>query len=308
MAQDSDDDESDCNVDASFHQDVSFTSHTGDLFIHNVEEKKDDDDDKREGEIGNDILSTMSSLDDLKFLISALNQERAKYSSGLNRLWAVIPKNSWREVRRADFVKWLTERLQFDNHVLGNGTFVLKITPSAGEELLGRLKASLQDYQVQPSTAVPRSQALIAASVDAVTKDGLSRSKNLPPPASLECALGFDLTSNMEKLTVEDQPDQPPKQLLLGASRSSFGASRPSLDASVCDPGGLHLPGHETPMPRSGPMCLSSTDHTVVSRSRNSSISVPMSVAPMQNLEFVETYVSFVVEYSGVLFFSLSHS
>lgn len=290
MDQDSDDDESECNVDSSFHQDVSFTSHTGDLFIHSSEEKKEDDDTEKEE--GNEILASMSSLDDLKFLISALKHEKTKPFFGRNGLWAVVPKRSWSMDRRSAFVNWLENSLQFLVSVLGDGIIVLKISASSGEELLGRLKSSLQEYRDRPSVVVPPSQVLVDSSV-AETKVSLSRSRKPILSSPLECALDFDLTSNLEKLTVADKPDEPHQQLLLCASRASIGSSRPSFDPSTCEPGDLYLPGHETPMPRSGQMCISSTDHTVASRSRNSSISVPMSVAPMQNLEFVETYVPF---------------
>lgn len=300
MDQDSDDDESECNVDSSFHQDVSFTSHTGDLFIHSTEEKKDDDD--YENDEGNEILASMSSVDDLKFLISALRHEKTKPFCGNNGLWNVLPKKTWNMDRRSAFVNWLSNSLQFLVCSLGNGIIVLKISASSGEELLGRLKSSLQEYQDRPSIVVPPSQVLVAPSV-ATAEVSLSRSKKPSLTSSLECALDFDLTSNLEKLTVADKPDQPPQQFLLGACRTSIGSSRASFDPSTCEPGDLHLPGHETPMPRSGQMCISSTDHTVASRSRNSSISVPMSVAPMQNLEFVETYVRLAWEFFFSFFY-----
>ena len=284
------DDESECNVETSFQQDVSFTSHTGDLFIHSAEEKKDDDDDDDDNKQGNEILSSMSSLDDLKFLISTLKSEKANQFRGRG-IWTVVPRNSWDMARRSAFVNWLTECLQFDVSSLGNGLIVLKISKSSGEELLGRLTLSLQEYQDGPTISVPPSPVLIASSIDTTKAGRLSRSQKPASAPSLECSLAFDLTSNLEKLTVEDKPDQPPQQLVLGAPRASFGSSRSSFDRSVCEPGDLHLPGHETPMPRSSQMCISSTEHTVTSRGRNSSISVPMSVAPMQNLEFVETYV-----------------
>ena len=283
LHQESDDDESEENANSSFQNDVSFTSHTGDAFMHVSEEKKDDD-----MQQDNEIIADMSSLDDLKFLIHALEQEQTKPLFGGKSLWTVVPKQTWHITRRSGFVKWLTAGLQFVVSPVGNGLNVLKIPACKGRELLGRLKSTMDDCQDQFVDTSPPSQVLIASAVGAPkTCSRRILHKSVPSPAP-DCALEFDLSSGLEKLSVHEKPESSSHQPFPDISRSSFGSARLSFDPSVYEPGVLELPGHETPAPRNQ-MLISSAEHTIGSRCRNSSISVPMSVAPMQNLEFVET-------------------
>lgn len=283
MHPESDDEESDGNVNSSFNQhDASFTSQPGDAFLPDAGEKKDDDETE-----GNEILASMTSLEDLDFLIKSLEKSKKKPSFFGSNLWTVIPDKAWHTARRSAFVKWLTESLHFAVDHIGNGLSTLRIPSNKGRELLDRLKLSKEEYRDKSFAVVPPSQVLIASTTDSA-KPGRSRTPCAPlPPPVPERTLDFDLALDLDKLTVNDRPDKPAQQPLLGKLRSSFGSSRPSFDPSVCDP--LELPGHETPAPRSSQMVVASTDHTMGGSGRSSGISLQMSVAPMQTLEFVET-------------------
>ena len=294
MNQDTDDDESEGHVESSFQHDVSFTSHTGDNnFLEESEEKKDDDDNHQ----GNVVLSTMPSLDDLKFLIHSLNQSKSRPLFGTKNLWTVVPKKEWHVTRRSSFMSWLTDVLHFVANPVGNGLTVLRIPACKGRDLLERLTASLNEFQERPVEIDTPSQVLITSSNGDQKHRDKSRASRQEPNHT-HCAQHFDLASDLEKLTVVDKVEAPPQQLLLNkTSRSSLGSSRPSFDTaprpsfdpSMCEPDTLYMMGHETPAPRACQMVLSNTDQSFGTRNRNSSISVPMFVAPMQNLEFVET-------------------
>eukprot|EP00977_Amphora_coffeiformis_P006730 scaffold1484_cov173-Amphora_coffeaeformis.AAC.8 len=296
MNHDTDDEDSEGHIESSFQHDVSFTSHTGDhTFLEESEEKKEDDDRQH----GNEILSTMPSLDDLKFLIHSLNQSKDRPLFGGKNLWTVVPKKEWHVTRRSSFMGWLTNVLHFVANPVGNGLTVLRIPACKGRDLLERLSASLKEFHERPVEIVPPSQVLIASSIgDRKQQDRNRASRPLFPPHHNQCPLDFDLASDLEKLTVADKVEPPSQQLLLNnTSRLSFGSSRPSFDTaprpsfdpSVCEPDTLYILGHETPAPRACQMVMSSTDQSMGTGNRNSSISVPMSVAPMQSLEFVET-------------------
>lgn len=277
MNQESDEEESEANVDTSFEHDVSFCSQSGKAFFAEDEEKKEDEETQ-----GNEILASMPAYEDLKFLVNALNQEKSKALFGGKHMWTVVPKQSWSMVRRSAFIIWLTDKLHFTLSPVGNGLNVLKIPAVKGRKLLDDLYEALQEYQGQPRETEPPSQVLIA-SVSSNHKRGTYRSSALAQPPT-HCALEFDLASNLEKLTVEDKPQlqQQQQQSSLDTSRLSFGSARPSFE-----PGALHLPGHETPAAPRAPMVVASAEPSL--RGRNSSLSTTMSVAPMQNLEFVET-------------------
>lgn len=295
VCHDSDDDESDGNVDSSFN-DVSFTSQTGEnTFLDASEEKKEDDDHQKE----NEILSTMPSIDDLKFLVRSLSQAKIKPTFGGKHLWTVVPNAGWEPRRRSAFVMWLTHALHFTVGPLGNGLNSLVIPACKGPDLLDRLAASLKEYKEErPLEIVPQSPLVIGSSVNGGEHQGGRRASR--PPFSLprsRCPMDADLASDLEKLTVTDKVDAPSQQLSLNTSRVSFGSRRsvesvprPSFDPSNCDTGNFYLPGHETPAPRTCQMDTSA-DHSMCTRDRNSSFGVPMSVAPLQNAEFVETYV-----------------
>lgn len=292
------DDESASNVDSSFMQDASFISHGGEVpFLHYTEEKKQDEEDTPR----NEILATMSSYGDLEFLTQSLTREEQNRPmvGQAQRLWTIIPPPKWHSSRRAAFFVWLTDRLGFGVNDLGNGVHVLVISATRGRDLLERLRlAAAEGGNAHAPPAPPPALAVFG-----VTRAPVTCVRKSLASVPSESALDVSLAAELGRLTVEERVQEPPilgmtlsSRPSLGNTRLSLDRSRLSMDPSVADANALlEIPGHETPAPRSSQMVLSSTGdrfNSTAANSRLSSVSAAFSVAPMQTLEFVETYVS----------------
>ena len=86
-----------------------------------------------------DVLSSMSSYLDLKFLVRTLRKE----SGGRNQSWHVAPPATWKPNRRASFLQWATKKLGFTLRAGGITISYLQISKSRGANLLKLLEASL---------------------------------------------------------------------------------------------------------------------------------------------------------------------
>jgi hypothetical protein len=110
-----------------------------------------------------DVLETMSSYEDLKFLIGALRKERKKPQLNFiaHDSWMVTPKQQWPGIRRAAFFKWATRDLGFSVRAAGGSVNYLQITKIMGTDVLTRLEKALilykHDEQEQKENELPDS-------------------------------------------------------------------------------------------------------------------------------------------------------
>jgi hypothetical protein len=136
---DSDDDDSNCSPNVSF---TSLTSQTEKL-MHNslVDEAKIASPEY--------IFETMSSYEDLKFLIKALRKEENSriLSFGLSNSWNVAPPAAWSSSRRSTFLYWTSQHLGFAVRAVGAAVTYLQIPQSRGATVRKNLEAALIHYK-----------------------------------------------------------------------------------------------------------------------------------------------------------------
>jgi len=106
-----------------------------------------------------DVLDSMPSYPDLKFLIHVLRKERKQGSRPLfgsyntggsgGASWTVTPKVSWESTRRSGFCQWATQRLGFTVRAAGGSVHFLQISKTKGSVLLSKLEAALVMYKQQ---------------------------------------------------------------------------------------------------------------------------------------------------------------
>ena len=100
------------------------------------------------------IFETMSSYEDLKFLIKALRKESngklAMSSFGGVDSWNVPPPNAWSSERRSAFFQWTKTHLGFTVRAVGGAALTyLQIPRSKGVTVLENLEAALVQYKEQ---------------------------------------------------------------------------------------------------------------------------------------------------------------
>jgi hypothetical protein len=95
---------------------------------------------------GDDIFETMSSYQDLKFLIKTLREE-AKGRCAMGNSWNVAPPAGWTSSRRGAFFQWTTRHLGFDVRATGGAFNYLQISRTRGAEVLSKLEEALISYK-----------------------------------------------------------------------------------------------------------------------------------------------------------------
>lgn len=90
------------------------------------------------------ILETMSSYDDLKFLIKSLRKEaNAPRLPGMTVSWNITPAPTWSSNRRSAFYQWTVQDLGFSVRAIGATAMFVQIPKSKGEKLLHILEGAL---------------------------------------------------------------------------------------------------------------------------------------------------------------------
>jgi hypothetical protein len=107
---------------------------------------------KKKSEYGNGgvIFETMSSYEDLKFLLKDLRRwfgGKLVASFGVSNNCTVVPPNAWSSSRRAAFVHWSITHLGFSHRCCGGGVNVLQISISKGKQLQKDLEQALLQYK-----------------------------------------------------------------------------------------------------------------------------------------------------------------
>ena len=101
--------------------------------------------------IKNNIFDTMSSYEDLKFLVKELRRwsggKLHASFGGLSKNCTVVPPNAWPSARRSAFVEWTTIQLGFSHRCCGGGVNYLQIGASKAKELQRDLEKSLLEYK-----------------------------------------------------------------------------------------------------------------------------------------------------------------
>jgi hypothetical protein len=95
---------------------------------------------------GDDIFDTMSSYQDLKFLIKTLRRE-SEGRCAMGNSWNVAPPAGWTSSRRGAFFQWSTRHLGFDVRATGGAFNYLQISRTRGAEVLSKLEEALVSYK-----------------------------------------------------------------------------------------------------------------------------------------------------------------
>lgn len=98
------------------------------------------------------IFETMSSYNDLKFLIKALRKEKVGStfaSFGTNRTWTIAPPPVWDSRRRAAFLQWASRGLGFSLRAGGGAISFLQTSVSKGGDILECLETALIAYKAE---------------------------------------------------------------------------------------------------------------------------------------------------------------
>ncbi len=97
------------------------------------------------------IFATMSSYDDLKFLIKELrrwNENRQTAASfGFNNNCTIVPPNKWKHERKLLFIEWTTCHLGFCRRSGGGKLVYLQTSVTKGKRVLKDLEAALLSYK-----------------------------------------------------------------------------------------------------------------------------------------------------------------
>lgn len=267
----------------------------------------------------NDVIESMPSYQDLRFLVRSLRKEKA----GSRLSWHVAPPVSWNASRRASFFNWTTQSLGFSFRAGGMAIAYLQISKKKGAGILTLLESAqalwkargLGEKTPHETSQKPKfvfSNSKLTASVTKTLswtpKEASSRhhqTKFVPPFASNN--VDDDLMQGMTKLTM-DEKSTPPKEEYPTSSItledsddvSIQDCSRPSIEnhSSARDLM-AHMHGM-TPVPRRGrPPRLSIQSMGSISTTttkRNYNAASPYPQAPMSSVggksmvqDFVET-------------------
>ena len=96
------------------------------------------------------IFDTMSSYEDLKFLLKELRRwsgGKLLASFGMSKTCTVVPPKSWNESRRTAFVQWTTVHLGFCFKSCGGGVNYLQINSSKAKELQEDLEKAILEHK-----------------------------------------------------------------------------------------------------------------------------------------------------------------
>jgi hypothetical protein len=90
-----------------------------------------------------DVIKSMSSYDDLKFITKTLRRERSCCSQS----WYVAPPSKWVQDRRAAFFHWTTRSLGFTYRSGGNAVSYVQVSQTKGMEILKVLEETLTQHK-----------------------------------------------------------------------------------------------------------------------------------------------------------------
>ena len=121
------------------------------------------------------VFETMSSYEDLKFLIRELrrwNSGKQVMTFGMRMICTVVPPRQWSHERKAGFKSWTTSHLGFYQRSGGGMVSYLQTTKSKGQEALKELEAALLSYKEsskdERSKSVKRSSLRIGAPMSSI--------------------------------------------------------------------------------------------------------------------------------------------
>ena len=123
-----------------------------------------------------DVLGSMSSYQDLKFLIKTLRKERG----GRNLSWHVAPPSVWDTSRRASFFQWTTKSLGFTLRAGGINMSYLQISKAKGADVLKLLESSMISYKSQGRGKTAINPSATPANIKQPMMDITSSSKKPP--------------------------------------------------------------------------------------------------------------------------------
>jgi hypothetical protein len=90
-----------------------------------------------------DVIKSMTSYQDLRFLVKSLRKEKM----GSRTSWHVAPPVAWDTSRRAAFFQWTTQSLGFSFRAGGMAIAYLQISKSKGAEFLELLESAVLSYK-----------------------------------------------------------------------------------------------------------------------------------------------------------------
>jgi len=324
-----DDNVTDDDEEQSLNDDLSFTNSTEiddshhDLPIITIDTNGHEQHGEEKKE--SDIFDSMSSYQDLKFLIKALRKEAtSNYIGNNSKSWTVAPPTAWTSSRRTAFYRWTTSEFQFRLRPLGNSVNCLQVSRTKGEIVLKQLEdalvafkeheqklAHLPDKDPMPQTPFGESALdtntpynakpvfpTAPHTADSVVNDGTEELMAGLQSMSMSDSRGGQTDASVKRGSLFSG-DGSSRPSLDHSARSSFGgAARPSFDHSVVGSADMmfHIHGHGSPSgsPQGGegegenpirPPKISL--NSVMSNSTRGRLSAPH--APIQNIELMET-------------------
>lgn len=129
-----------------------------------VTEKANDDGDDQKPAAADDprraIFDTMSSFEDLKYLVRELQKEHQRHSStfGMGDMWKVAPPMRWSGQRRSEFNGWTRGHLGFQVRSAGQGYTFLQIPKDRGNQVLESLEKALTECEKMEQEAPKQQQ------------------------------------------------------------------------------------------------------------------------------------------------------
>jgi hypothetical protein len=126
------------------------------------------------------LFATMSSYDDLKYIIRCLRKETKLFGK---ESWTVSPQLSWTNVRRSAFLCWTTRTLGFTLRAIGNSATYLSISKAKGQELKERLESALLAYKQKEIWTARQPEAVpFPIHTDTIARPSSVASLVLDPP------------------------------------------------------------------------------------------------------------------------------
>jgi hypothetical protein len=90
-----------------------------------------------------DVIKSMSSYQDLRFMVKSLRKEKA----GSRTSWHVAPPVAWDASRRAAFFQWTTRSLGFSFRAGGMAVAYLQLSKTKGSGMLELLESAVSSYR-----------------------------------------------------------------------------------------------------------------------------------------------------------------
>lgn len=141
----------------------------------------------KEFNVKNAIFDSMSSYEDLKFLLKQLRRwsnGKLLASFGMSKTCTVVPPNSWNSSRRSAFVEWTTNHLGFCHQCCGGGVNYLQIGISKAKKVHQDLEKALLEYK--EANKKNRAEAHLSNNVNTENAEITTRQTPLPPMSSIK--------------------------------------------------------------------------------------------------------------------------